>query len=184
MYHCLFAALQSTLKPITTSKSLFCATFTLYKVLINVALQWCKGRALPAYKVRFGELRMVPTKNISTMAISSSLACDHFSKGHYFNPSLRNTEVKGGHLSFLLSLLVLCVPFHQPPSMLLKSLLVGCSFSSNKGTFKQWRAQAADVFKVTNANRKSLAPVWVYCTCVYVHEVRLPTPKRHFWSSR
>ena len=82
MYHCLFAALQSTLKPITTSKSLFCATFTLYKVLINVALQWCKGRALPAYKVRFGELRMVPTKNISTMAISFSLACDHFSEGH------------------------------------------------------------------------------------------------------
>ena len=31
MYHCLFAALQSTLKPIAPSKSLFCATFTLYK---------------------------------------------------------------------------------------------------------------------------------------------------------
>ena len=31
MYHCLFAALQSTLKPITPSKSLFCAKFTLYK---------------------------------------------------------------------------------------------------------------------------------------------------------
>ena len=37
--------------------------------------------------------------------------------------------------------------------------------------------KAVDAFEVTNAesDRKSLTPVWIYCACVYVREVRSPT---------
>ena len=62
---------------------------------------------------------------------------------------------------------------HSPPKQSAESggleLIPLFNASSRKERLESLKA---DVREVTNADRRSLAPVWLYCAFVYVHEVR------------